>query len=261
MNGQPAGLDVVDPLVRNIALTIATRVMRDGARAVVLTGSQVRPDPRPESDIDLYVIGEGPEYRLEIVAGRLVSVSWRTFAQFEAAFDDPRSVGAQVPGWRRAMIVADPAGVAAALQRKAREWDWTQIGDARLDAWVAEEITGYAEEAHKLVAARNAGDITTAAIQRSVLALALAPRLTVHFRMLYETENGLWDLMATHLGPAWNRAQRAALILDGEDIAVSLDASLDLFHLAVSAVWRVMDGRQRDVCAEALALAGRPAPR
>lgn len=234
--------------------------MSDGALAVVLSGSQAGPRPSEESDIDLYVVGRGPRYRLTVAAGRLVSASWRELAEIRLDFDDPGAVGAVVPGWRRALIVADPDGVAAAIQREALAWDWPIIGDARLDAWVAEEVTGYAEEVHKLVAARRAGDVATAAVQRSVLALALAPRLSVHLRMLYETENGLWERVADRMGEPWMAAQRAALGLSGERLEATLDAALDLFSMAVATAWPSMDERQRSVCGGALAVAGRQAP-
>lgn len=259
--GQRAtSLDELDTAVRAVALDVACRAMADGALAVVLTGSQVGPNPSPESDIDLYVIGRGPRYRLEVVGARLTSVSWREPAEVRATFDDPGAVGAAVPGWRQALIVTDPDGVAAEIKRAALAWDWPHIGDARLDSWVAEEITGYAEEVHKLVAARRAGDLATAAVQRSVLAFALAPRLSVHLRMLYETENRLWERVADRMGPAWQAAQRSALGIGGELPGESLDASVDLFALAVAATWPAMDDRQRAVCAGALALAGRQAP-
>ncbi len=258
---RPATLDELERVVRAVAFEIADRAMSEGARAVILTGSQARPHPPPESDIDLYAIGRGPRYRLEAVRGRLVSVSWRDLAESREAFDDPEAVGAFVPGWRRAVIVADPDGVAAELQRAALAWSWSDIGDERLDAWVAEEVTGFAEEVHKLVAARRAGDASTAAVQRSVLALSLAPRLTVHLRWLYESENGLWERVGQRMGTAWVAAQRGALGLDGGSLETSLDAAVDLFALAAAAVWPAMDERQRAVCIGALTLAGRPAPR
>lgn len=257
----PASLAAIDPAVRATALDVARGAMTDGALAVVLSGSQTGPSPSPESDIDLYVVGRGPRYRLAVVAGRLVSVSWREPGEIRSDFDDPGAVGAVVPGWRRALIVADPDGVAAGIQREAIAWDWPLIGDERLDLWVAEEITGYAEEVHKLVAALRAGDLATAAVQRSVLALALASRLSVHLRMLYETENRLWERVADRMGGPWMAAQRAALGLAGERLEETLDAALDLFFMAVATAWPSMDERQRSVCGGALARSGRQAQR
>lgn len=253
-----ATVDDLSAPIRSIVLDVSERAMATGARAVVLTGSQIGAQPPSTSDIDVYAIGAGPRYRLEINGGRLVSLSWREPAELRVAFGDPGSVGALVPGWRRALIVVDPDGVAAEIRHLAQQWDWSSIGDALLGEWVAEEVAGYAEEVHKLVGARRAGDLVSVAAQRSVLALGLAPRMTVYLRMLYESENGLWDRVAGRMGPAWADAQRAALGLDGADPAASLDGALTLYRLAVTAVCSLMDDRQRGVSRAALALAGQP---
>jgi hypothetical protein len=55
-----------------------------------------------------------------------------------------------VPAWRGARILADPLGEAAHLQSEAHAWDWTLIGD-EADHWVADQVTGFAEEVHRLV--------------------------------------------------------------------------------------------------------------
>ncbi|HEV2745545.1 MAG TPA: hypothetical protein VGV91_20495 [Rubrobacter sp.] len=65
---------------------------------------------------------------------------------------------------------------------------------------MAEEITSLAEEVHKLVAALRDGHRTVAAVQRSVLALRPAQVLGVHRRILYGSENRLWDLVADAMG-------------------------------------------------------------
>lgn len=256
---QPTRLEELNPTVREAAVDIAARCMADDASAVVLTGSHAGANPQPESDIDLYALGQGPHYRLEMIRGQMASVSWREIDEVRGAFDDPGAVGALVPGWRRAIIVADTAGHAAELQRTAREWDWSIIGDLRLNAWVAEEVIGYAEEILKLVSARRRGDVATAAVQGAIVAIALAPRLAVHLRLLYETENGLWGRVAERMPSAWAMAQRAALGLGDESLDRRLDAAIRLFALTVTAVRPLMDERQTAVCDNALKLAASPA--
>jgi hypothetical protein len=78
-------------------------------------------------------------------------------------------------------------------------------GAGRCDGWVAGETTALTEEVHKLVAALRAGQRTTAAVQRSVLTLRPAQVLAVHRRILYGSENRLWDLVAEAMGEdgAW----------------------------------------------------------
>ena len=97
----------------------------------------------------------------------------------------------------------------ASLIEEARAWSWGPI-ERRCDEWVAEQVTGYAEEVHKLVAALRNGNRPLAAVQRSLLA--------VHRRVLYGSENRLWDLVADAMGEGWSRTQSAALGLGGESL-------------------------------------------
>lgn len=251
-------ITTLDPTVRTLAQREAEHLTASGALAVLLTGSHVSGRASAASDIDLYAIGEGPSYTLQVASDHLVSVSWRSPSDIREAFIDPAQVGQVVPGWRNAWIVADASGMAATLQQEAIDWRWDTIGDARLNDWVAEEITGFAEEVHKLVAARVRGDAVAAAIQRSILALRLAPKLAIHHRWLYESENVLWAGMNERLGSAWATTQLAALATSAIPLDESLDAALDLFALSVAQAWSIMDERQREVCRVALLVGGRP---
>jgi hypothetical protein len=224
----------------------------------VLAGSHVRGEALPDSDVDLYCIGAGPEYTLFRRRDQLVSLSWRTSEAVRAAYRSPQDAGSTVPGWRDALLVADPNGIAAQLQREARAWTWDVIGTQRLDAWVAEELCGYAEEVHKLATNRAAGRTHALAVQRSVLALRLAGIMAVRHRILYDTENRLWDLVDDRMGADWRRAQSAALGERGERLAESCAASLRLFALAARDVWPLFDERQRAVVAHACRIARQP---
>lgn len=239
------------------AKEVARELAADGADAVVLMGSWVRGDAYPESDIDVDAIGRGPRYRLSRRGRFLVAVSWRTSAAWRRAFRDPASVGGAIPGWRGARVLHDPRGVARALKEQAARWTWDALG-GRADAWVAEEITGYAEEVHKLVGNLALRRPSVAAVQRSILALRMAPLLAVRHRILYETENRLWDLVAARMGSRWRRSQVAALGIGGESLSRSCRAALALYALAAADVASLLDRRQRHVVAHACALAGRP---
>src|SRR3712207_1592484 len=138
---------------------------------------------------------------------------WRDWSSDVCSSDLPGSVCAAVPGWREALMLRDPAGTAAALIEDARVWGPLQ---GRCEAWVAEEICTLAEEVHKLFSSLWAGLRATAAAQRSVLALRLAGVMAVHRRILYGSENRLWDLVAEAMGEGWCRTQAAALGLGDE---------------------------------------------
>ena len=227
-----------------------------GAQAVWLAGSHARGDAVEHSDIDIGVIataGAGPGYRLHRRGGYLLSVSWTTAEATRASFRDPALLGAAVPGWRRAVLLHDPDGVAAALQRDAVDWRWDGVAEA-CDGWVAEQVTGYAEEVHKLVAALGRGDPTAAAVQRSVLALRLAVVLSVHRRLLYDSENWIYRVVAEEMGEPWAATQAAALCLDGQPATESVAAALTLYALAAEEARELLDERQRDVVSHALAI-------
>lgn len=234
-----------------LAEDIGRRLMGEGAQALVLAGSVVRGEASAESDVDLYAFGPRSGYYLERHDGRLISITWREPSAEREAFLTPAKAGAVIPAWRSAHIIADPRGVAAQLQHEAREWSWDVIGQERLHRYVAEEITGLAEEVHKLVAGLRAGRRWTAAAQRSVLVLHLAPILSVHLRLLYETENRLWDLVADAMGGEWRAAQEAAF---AERLEPSCLAALQLYRLAVQAVEGILDPGQRQVALHAASL-------
>ena len=177
-----------------------------GDGAAVLIGSHARGDAGPESDVDVLVVGTRTfSFRLERRGGLLVSASSQSFEAYRREMADPGSVCTAVPGWREAVVLHDPEGKAGALIEESRAWTWGPL-ERRCDGWVAEEITALAEEAPKLVAALQAGCRTTPAVQRSVLVLHPAQILAVHRRILYGSENRLWDLVAEAMGEEWRLA-------------------------------------------------------
>jgi predicted nucleotidyltransferase len=223
-----------------------------GATAVVLTGSHARGDATARSDLDLVVVGEGPSYLLRLCEDVLVAESWATEDAHRARFGSPSDVGSSVPGWREAHILYDAEGAAGRLKDEAQRWRWDDLGD-RLDAWVTEALVGLAEEAQKLVASLELGRSLTAAVQRDILALRLAPILGVHHRLLYGTENVLWEQVGERMGEEWRRAQAAAFGLDGESFGASCAAALRLFQLAADSVVSLLDERQAAVVGHARA--------
>ena len=243
----------MDPL--SVAREVADGLARDGAEAVVLVGSRARGEAGPDSDVDLLAVG-APRFshRLERHGGLLVSTSSRPLRSYHAELDDPGSVCAAVPAWRDAVSLHDPEGIAAPLIEEARAWAWGPL-ERRCDGWVAEGITSLAEEVLKLISAHRREDRLNAAVQRSVLAVHLAPILAVHRRILYGTENALWSLVSDAMGEEWRRTQSTALGIGDEPLDETCRAALGLYGLAAEEVKGLFDGRQERVVRHALGLA------
>jgi hypothetical protein len=151
-------------------------------------------------------------------------------------------------------VIYDPQGIASDLQQDAQRWQWSSLGK-RADRWVAEELTGWAEEVHRLVGNLQLGRRSAGAVQRSVLAIQMARVLAVHHRILYDTENRLWDLVSAKLGTKWAQAQSAALGEGGQSFEDTCKAALQLFTLAAQEVKPILDQRQSQVVAHACEIA------
>jgi hypothetical protein len=128
------------------------------------------------------------------------------------------------------------------------------------DRWVAEEITGYAEEVHRLVGNLQLQRRSAAGVQRSVLAICMAKILGVHLRILYDTENRLWDLVSARMGAKWAQLQSDALGEGGQSFEETCMAALQLFVLAAQEVRNLLDQRQYQVVAHACEIAGQSLP-
>ncbi len=241
---------------RKLADQLVPEFVAGGARAVVLTGSYARGDATDASDLDLVVVGDGPDYLLDVRGGVLVAQSWASEEVHRGRFMGPRDVGSSVPGWREAVILHDSDGAAARLKNEANDWSWERLGD-RPDQWVAEQLVGFAEEVQKLVAALRHDRPLAAAVQRNLLALGFARILAVHHRLLYGSENALWEQVGERMGADWRRNQAAAFSTGRESFEVGCAAALTLFRLACDCVASLLDERQAAVVRNALAVVAR----
>lgn len=233
---------------------VSRRLVKQGAEAVVLFGSRVRGDAYKESDIDIHAIGRGSNYRLERDQGFLISIAWMTAGQHRQAFRDPSKAGGIIPAWRNAAIIFDPQGIAASLKQEAKGWRWETLSK-QADKWVAEETTGWAEEVHRLVGNLQLRRTTAAAIQRSVLAIKMAPILAVHHRIFYDTENQLWTLVSKKMGMKWTQLQSIALGEGDQSFEDTCKAALQLYAIVAREVKNLLDQRQSQVVTHACKIA------
>lgn len=247
----------MDRKVLLVSRAVSRRLVKHGAEAVVLFGSRVRGDAYKESDIDIHAIGRGRYYRLKRHHGFLVSISWMTPAKHRQTFKNPSEAGGIIPAWRNAAIIYDPQGIADSLKQEAKRWRWQAL-NKKADRWVAEEIAGYAEEVHRLIGNLQLGRRSAAAIVRSVLAIKMAPILAVHHRILYDTENQLWDLVSTRMGTEWAQLQSIALGEGNENFGDTCKAALQLYAITAQEVRHLLNQRQCQVVSHACDIAGHP---
>jgi hypothetical protein len=241
------------PLPTGLTDRLVAELIPKGAEVIALTGSYARGDATSRSDLDVIVIGDGPRYFVELRDGVLVAQAWSSEAEQRRRFGDPREVGAAVPGWREAELLHDPGANGARLKQEALDWSWEKIGDV-CDQWVADELVGYVEEVQKLVAAIENQGMLAAAVLRYLLAVRLPRIVSVHHRLLYGSENVLWDQVGDVMGAEWRSAHAAALAVGGESLDQSCAAALHLFRLAFQTVRHLLDERQLAVAGQALAV-------
>lgn len=235
-----------------VARRVAARLAGDGAAAVVLTGSFARGAGRAESDIDLAAIGEGSAYRLEREEPFLVSVSWRTEEDVRREFANPELVGMMVPGWREAVLLHDPEGVAARLKAAAEAWSWDAVAEAG-ERWVAQQVTGHAEEVHKVAAALDAPTVEAAALA-PLLAFRMAKVVAARRRLLYRSERELARAVADEMAGEWRVAFDAAMGMGDEPLRDRMRASLAVYRIAAAEVGELLDDRERAVVEHAVRL-------
>ena len=241
----------MEPEIRRLAESVSGRLVDQGAQATLLMGSHARGQARPDSDVDLFAVGDGPSAWMEVLDGRLVAVYWWTAEETRRRRLSPEEALLAVRAWRDGVLIDDPTGVGEELQREAREWTWEKI-EREADAWVAEQLVAQAEYLPKLTGALEAGRRLDAAALRGQLTVQLAELFAVRRRLMEESENGFWETVAEAGGPDWHAALERALGVEGDEADAAAGA-VELFRMLSEDVHALLDDRQRDVIADALA--------
>ncbi|MGP8071678.1 MAG: hypothetical protein ACLPZM_00910 [Thermoplasmata archaeon] len=169
----------------------------------------------------------------------------------------PTRLGGVVPGWQSAKVLRDPNGAAAKLQSEARKFQWSSVRGA-CDAYVAEQLVGWAQHVAKLLRAMETGERETASVQRGRLANRMAFLRALNLEYLWGTENGLWERVAERAGPAFQSAQRTALGIAGEGWRESCEGALRLYALTVRANLGLLEGERRRIVEDVCRRAGYP---
>ena len=237
-------LEDLQPEVRSIVRRVTERLLEQGAKAVLLTGSQARGRAEPDSDIDFFAIGDGPSQRQQCIDGRMVAVHWFTPQDVRRRLTSPGDALIAVDGWRNAIVLEDPTGVAEALCAEARDWKWDKI-EREADAWVCDELAECAEYVAKLARALANARALDAAAFRAEVALRLARIGAVAWRLTSESENGFWETVARANGADWRQAVTEAFDPDGKGPSVTAAAVARVFDLLADHVDELLDEDQR----------------
>ncbi len=242
----------MDAAVRQIVTELRDELLARGAKGTLVTGSHARGRATAYSDIDLFVVGEGPHEWFECRGGRLVAAHWWTPEQARQRMHDPSTAFVAALGWRDAVVIDDPQGIAAEIKRDAEAWSWERI-DREADDWVAAQLTGWAEYAQKLAGALADDRELDAGAIRAELAVRLCNVLAVHRRLTSESENGLWETIADAGGPEWRTAQEQAFNVRGTDGRAAAAGAIEMFALLARDARRLLADRQRAVVDHVLA--------
>jgi Nucleotidyltransferase domain len=242
---------------RSFARTLVPWLRGRGATCVVLGGSWARGDAHRESDIDLWVFGLGSGTDVLWRAPFMVVIARTSERSQRRRLGTPPYLGGSVPGWRVARPLYDPHGIARRLKAEAVSFSWDTVRP-KCTKWIGEQISGWAEEAIKLVRAMGTGNGATAAVQRNLLADYLGFVMAIHRRMFWDSENEFWERIGRQVGGEWARVQRRALGIPRASLGESCDAALSLYALTAGAVWRELNLEQREIAAHACRVAGRP---
>lgn len=243
--------------MRALAIELAHELVPRGRAAVLLAGSWARGDAHEASDVDLWVVGRKGRSRVLEREGHMVCVRYSSAADERRELRTPRLLDGAVPGWVNARILRDPSGVAERLKRRARRFRWGPVRRAR-DAYIAEQLVGWAEEVAKLLRALETGEKETASVQRNLLANHMAFLRLLALERLWETENGMWEDAAARAGPAFRAAQRSALGTDGSGWRESCEGAMRLYAITCRANLGLLRGDGRRVVLAICRRAGYP---
>jgi predicted nucleotidyltransferase len=253
------GLQDLDGELRGIVASLVERLAGEGARAVVLTGSVARGTAKPDSDVDLFAVGQGPAEQHEVVDGRLAGIHWFTSEDVRRRLSEPEQAPLAARAWRDALVLHDPDGVAAELQREARRWRWEDIA-ARADVWAREQLVGWAEYLPKLRRAVEEDRTLDASALAAETALKLAQIVAVANHVTAESENGFWESVAQSAAGSWRESFEQALGSRANSVRDAAEAAVRLFEFAAAGLEGRLDADEEAVLARALETARFPRP-
>ena len=188
---------------------------------VAMAGSYARGDGGQYSDVDIHhFVRQMPAdpaetYFLRYMDGFLVSFSLTTLEDEYAYLRDPKKAILAIPGLRQLRILLDKDSTVAILQEFAAKITWEPM-QAAADAYASWNISGCAEEVHKILAGLAQRNESKTLYAIWGLTRELANTLLVRCGILIPTENAYIDLVQEAAGRTsdWTRQFRLATGLE-----------------------------------------------
>ena len=201
--------------------SLVAQLDNENTLGVTMAGSYARGDDGPYSDVDIHhyvrqMPGDAAEtYSLRYADGYLVSISLMTVEEQLASLRDPKKAVWAIPGLGQERILLDKDGSITALKKKAAETTWVPL-QTGADAYASRNLSGCAEEVHKILAGLAEGNESKTVYATWGLTRGLADCLLVQRGTLIPTENAYIDLAQETAGrkSEWTRQFRLAVGLD-----------------------------------------------
>jgi predicted nucleotidyltransferase len=223
---------------------------------VGIVGSYARGQESKYSDVDVDIyVSKPPEnpsdrYTLRYWDEKLVSLKYILLEDERFALTNPRRAIWTVPGLRGMRIVLDKDGSISALQRTARDFNWSSLQPAA-NAYAAEEVMGCAEEAHKILNGLARKHESTVLYATWGLVKSMLEAVAVQRGLMIASENRYFDLIQDAVGrdSDWTRAFRTAWGLDSDSPQYQARgaAALTLYRLTAALFDALIPAKHRKV--------------
>jgi hypothetical protein len=254
----------MDVLPDSFLQALAAWLDDENTLGIAIMGSFARNEGGPYSDVDLthYVrqkpVGEAEPCHLKFVNGFLVSFKKTTLEAEYASLRNPEQAIWTIPALRQLCILLDKDGSVAALKETAAKATWEPL-QAAADAYASRELSGYAEEIHKILGGLAQRDESKTLYAVWGLTRGLSNALLTQRGVLISTENAYIDFAQNAAGrtSGWTRQFRLAIGLDpllpGEPAFVGYGvAGLHLYRETVAIFRHILSPEDADVVNQTL---------
>ena len=242
---------------------LIARFHRPGVIGISMAGSYTRGMQDEYSDIDLELYVDAlPEdhYSLQLFDEKLVSVKYLRIADELSSLKIPERAVWAVSGLRNMHILMDESGELAKLKQAAVDFNWAPL-QPLADAYASEQLSGCAEEAHKLMGGLKTANESKVLYASWGMFKNLSFAALVQAGLMIQSENRAFAIIEDHYRashPTWTRAFRLAFGMDVEAGVPAYKtrgyASLNLYEETATLFKDIIDDKHREVIENTLQL-------